>query len=61
MTGWTPRWWRLRRARAAVVLAAKIVESGYEPGSTHEHDPDDLAALRAAVAELRRLEERWAS
>ena len=50
------RWLNRRRARANVVLAAKSVESSYEPGLTHEHDPDDLADLREAVSHLRRLE-----
>lgn len=45
-----------RRARRAVVLAAKCVESSYEPGLAYEHDPDDLNDLRSAVDALRELE-----
>jgi CHAD domain-containing protein len=50
------RWLKLRRARRAVILAAKSVESSYIPGLIHEHDPDDLHDLRETVRMLRRLE-----
>lgn len=47
---------RILKARRAVILAARIVVSSYEPGLIYEYDPDDLADLRHAVARLRELE-----
>jgi hypothetical protein len=52
---------KLWRARRAVILAAKLVESGYQSGLEHEYDPDDLHDLREAVQVLRRVESREAS
>lgn len=51
----------LRRARREVILAAKLVESGYQSGLEHEYDPDDLHDLREAVQVLRRVESGEAS
>jgi hypothetical protein len=50
------RWLRLRKARAEVILDAKVLQSGYEPGLKHEYDPDDLRELQNSVARLRLLE-----
>ncbi len=44
------------RAKQAVVIAAKCVESSYDSRLDFEHDPDDLADLREAVKRLRALE-----
>lgn len=52
---------KLWRARRAVILAAKCVESSYAEGLPEEHDPDDLHDLREAVKVLRRLERGDAS
>ncbi|MER6942519.1 hypothetical protein ABT294_00725 [Nonomuraea sp. NPDC000554] len=52
---------RLWRARRAVVLAAKCVESSYVAGLPNEYDPDDLHDLRRAVRVLRELESGEAS
>lgn len=47
---------KLWRARQAVILAAKGVESSYVEGLAEEYDPDDLHDLRLAVRRLRDLE-----
>lgn len=53
MSGLVSRW----RARRAVVLAAKCVESGFEPDlDRHPFDPDDLNDLVKAVRDLRMAE-----
>lgn len=44
------------KARRAVILAAKCVESSYIPDLVHDHDPDDLFHLRDAVKALRAIE-----
>lgn len=45
-----------RRARREVIIAAKLVASGYEPDLQFQHDPDDLSHLHKTVTHLRRLE-----
>lgn len=52
---------KIWRARRAVILAAKCVESSYVEGLPEEHDPDDLYDLRRAVKALRLLESGEAS
>jgi hypothetical protein len=47
---------RVRKARKDVLLAAKCVESGYEPNCEYLVDPDDLIDLIDAVRSLRNLE-----
>lgn len=54
------RFLELRRARRAVIEAARCVEASCEAGVTgliFDYDPDELADLRQAVARLRALEE----
>lgn len=53
----------LRRARRAVLDAAKCLEANCRmvlTGLSFEYDPDELADLRQAVARLRAVEERRA-
>ena len=53
----TPKFIQRWKARRAVILAAKLVESGYEPAlERFPHDPDDLEYLRRTVRTLRQLE-----
>lgn len=50
----------LRRARRAVLDAAKCLDAGVSSdvtGLSFEYDPDELADLRQAVARLRAVEE----
>lgn len=50
------KWLKLLKARRAVVLAAKCVESSFEPSLLNQYDSDDLHDLRVAVRELRAVE-----
>lgn len=49
-------YFEIRKVRKAVILAAQLVESGYEPELANQFDPDDLLDLRRQVRKLRVLE-----
>jgi CHAD domain-containing protein len=50
------KWIRRLRAVRDVVLAARLVESSWQPHCAEQYDPDDLADLRDAVRRLRALD-----